>query len=283
MRPFLSFFFILVMQISLLNPLYSQAPIIDDSDNFMLADEGYPSNKQSIAKSPFAEQSDDYEEESLAPLAQNDNTSINEAANSAEQLQALQQEVQELRGQVEIQAHDLKRIQQQQLAFYKDIDNRLQSQTKDGKQNSNAISNIDTKNMTNASFSKGNPADEQISYLAAYELVKNKRFDEAMPALQKFIHAYPQGGYSANAHYWLGELYLYKKENTQAIASFTTVITQFPNSSKAAASQLKIAYAYISLGKTNEARTQLQHVLQNYPDTPPARLAQKKLESLNHS
>ena len=34
--------------------------------------------------------------------------------------------------------------------------------------------------------SRVNPADEQISYLAAYELVKNKRYDDALNAMQYF-------------------------------------------------------------------------------------------------
>ncbi len=40
-------------------------------------------------------------------------------------IQGLQQDIQELRGQLEIQTHDLKSLQQQQLAFYKDLDTRM--------------------------------------------------------------------------------------------------------------------------------------------------------------
>lgn len=285
MKSVLSIVSILALYLGALNPLNAQAPIIEDSDNYMGADEDYPSKNQSIAKSQFYNEGNEDELENLNPLVQDDKSSINEAANTEEKLQTLQQEIQELRGQLEIQAHDLKRLQQQQLAFYKDIDNRLQPNSTDKHpENTNINSDLNPQNNTNAdseaSYPKGNPADEQISYLAAYELVKNKHFDEAERAFQKFIHQYPQGGYSANAHYWLGELHLVKKNNEAALVDFKTVINQFPSSSKAAASQLKIAYVYINLGKPLEARTQLQKVLQNYPDTPAARMAGNKLESL---
>ncbi|MBY0378010.1 MAG: tol-pal system protein YbgF, partial [Gammaproteobacteria bacterium] len=130
---------------------------------------------------------------------------------------------------------------------------------------------------------RGNPADEQISYLAAYELVKNKHFDDALTAMQTFITQHPHGGYTANAQYWLGELYLVKHDYPKAIEHFELVLKQFPSSSKAAASTLKIGYALAAAGKDNEARARLQQVLKTYPDTPTAQLATIKLESLGVS
>ena len=52
---------------------------------------------------------------------------LNDNAKLIDKIQSLQQEVQELRGQLEVQAHDLKLLQQQQVAFYKDLDARLGS------------------------------------------------------------------------------------------------------------------------------------------------------------
>jgi tol-pal system protein YbgF len=125
-----------------------------------------------------------------------------------------------------------------------------------------------------------NPADEQISYLAAYELVKNKKYDDALSAMQNFVAKYPQGGYTANAHYWLGELYMVKKDYSEAIKHFDIVLEQFPSSSKCSASMLKIGYALAASGKTTDARTKLLEVLKKYPDTSTAELASTKLQSL---
>lgn len=129
--------------------------------------------------------------------------------------------------------------------------------------------------------SRTNPADEQISYLAAYELVKNKRFDDAIRAMQNFTQKYPKGGYTANAEYWLGELYLVKKEYPKAIEHFDIVLRQFPSSSKSAASMLKAGYAYAAKGDKEEAKKRFQQVVRTYPNTDTAKLANSKLEKIN--
>ena len=229
-----------------------------------------------------------------------------------DKLKGLQQELQELRGQLEIQVHNLKTLQEQQLTFYKDIDARLKSAAPAASAATKIIDSMKpapklpiadvTANKTDTSVVKPyhdrqskakyefkgsltaankNPADEQISYLAAYDLVKNKQFDDALSAMQNFVARYPQGGYTANAHYWLGELYMVKKNFPNAIAHFETVLTRFPSSSKTAACLLKIGYALAASGQEIEARQRLQEVVKNYPDTPTAELAAAKLKSIS--
>lgn len=126
-----------------------------------------------------------------------------------------------------------------------------------------------------------NPAEEQISYLAAYELIKNKRYDEALADMNTFVAQYPQSGYISNAHYWLGELYLVRKNYNEALIHFKIVLDQFPSSSKIAACMLKMGYAYAALGKTQEAVYHLQKVVNNFPNTNTAQLAKAKLETLS--
>ncbi|MFA5959555.1 MAG: tol-pal system protein YbgF [Tatlockia sp.] len=275
------------------------APVVDDSENFAIFDEQQAATVQPVAKE---RSKTGYREEEI-PLARDTIEARNmDSGELLNKLQGLQQDIQELRGQLEVQAHDLKRLQEQQLAFYKDMDARLGHSGKNSAaltpqpapQNINvpvptqpapampASLEAPSNNPQLTSF-RGNPADEQISYLAAYELVKNKRFDEALAAMQTFIQQYPQGGYTANAQYWLGELYMVKNNYPKAISHFETVLKQFPSSSKAAASTLKIGYALAASGKEGDARMRLQQVLKNYPDTPTAQLATIKLESLGVS
>ncbi|WP_133127508.1 tol-pal system protein YbgF [Legionella nagasakiensis] len=272
---------------------FSEVPIVDDSENFTLLEEEQEVMEQPLAK-PQADFSEPEEEPALAyePEA----ASNHDNAILLDKLQNLQQEVQELRGQLEVQAHDLKLLQEQQLAFYKDLDARLHNgaaQTAKNdviidkpalKQKPEAITSTPTLSKPRASMTNKtihtNPADEQISYLAAYELVKNKKYDEAMTAMQTYAQQYPQSGYTANAQYWLGELYMLKKNYPQAIEHFEAVLQQFPSSSKSAASLLKIGYALAASGKNNEARQRLQQVVKNYPDTSTAQLATAKLQSL---
>ncbi|KTD17482.1 tol-pal system protein YbgF [Legionella jordanis] len=290
--------------------VFAEAPVVDDSENFAILDEQQAAAEQPVAKA----QLDDINNEEEIALAQDNRDSTTPNAALLDKIQGMQQEIQELRGQLEVQAHDLKALQQQQLSFYKDLDARLRgSGSKSGQ---SAQLSPEPKAATELSLgateskspplsgetkgklappaqqiivapsnpvTRGNPADEQISYLAAYDLVKNKRFDEALTAMQHFISQYPKGGYTANAQYWLGELYMVKNNYPKAIDHFEIVLKQFPSSSKAAASTLKIGYALAASGKVEEARLRLQEVLRNYPDTPTAQLATTKLESLGVS
>lgn len=318
-KHFIAAFFTLMMPLT----SWSEAPVVDDSDNFAIVDE------QQAYEAPVVTPKYDEPQIENAQLdrAQNNNfqnnanhddgpalvkedssndsrSQFNDNAKLIDKVQSLQQEIQELRGQLEVQAHDLKLLQQQQVAFYKDLDSRLGSgatksaQSKpatninigakaDAPQSSTPATptKVATKSPTTSkpviAVSRVNPADEQISYLAAYELVKSKRYDDAVSAMQTFVQKYPKGGYTANAEYWLGELYLVKKDYPQSIEHFEVVLKQFPSSSKSAACMLKAGYAFAASGNTQEAKKRFQQVVKTYPDTPTAQLASSKLETIN--
>ena len=296
---------VLALCLSCLIPLYahSQAPVVDDSENFAILDEQQAANELPVAKAQL-----DYgDTDDNIALAQDNDMDTQSNTELLSKLKGMQQEIQELRGQLEVQTHELKVLQQQQLAFYKDIDSRIQTAAaKPQREAANtglaiappstinapipqtpvmqqAHANVVTAPVVVSSSRINNPADEQISYLAAYDLVKNKHFDEALIAMQTFVTKYPKGGYTANAQYWLGELYMVQKNYSQAIEHFEIVLTNFASSSKAAACSLKIGYALASSGKKEEAKQRLRQVLKNYPDTPTAQLAATKLTTINAS
>ncbi|RUR19239.1 tol-pal system protein YbgF [Legionella sp. km535] len=302
---------------------WSEAPVVDDSDNFAIIDGQQMADESSVVNPKYDDPQienaeldgprnqrysmDDSSSDDGPALVKDDQSSdtnnINNNAKLIEKILSLQQEVQELRGQLEVQAHDLKLLQQQQIAFYKDLDARLGNAAGKSVQNkpvtdlsagsstaavqTNASNSAQNKPVTIpvttkpvVAVSRANPADEQISYLAAYELVKNKRYDDAIGAMQTFAQKYPNGGYTANAEYWLGELYLVKREYPKAIEHFETVLQRFPSSSKSAASLLKSGYAFAAKGDTQEAKRRFQQVVKTYPGTPTAQLAQSKLDAL---
>ena len=280
-------------------PVFAEAPVVDDSQNFALLDEQQSAYRQPVTKSNAHDTYHDDETPLASDDAETSNTYHGNGSTLLNKIQGLQQDIQELRGQLEVQAHDLKLLQQQQLAFYKDLDARLRQEPSHAlKQEPSTELALGQKALINPPTAPvapvtpvtiiapgvphTNPADEQISYLAAYELIKNKKFDDALIAMQQFVIQHPQGGYTANAQYWLGELYLVKKNYPESIAHFEVVLQQFPSSSKAAPSLLKIGYAFAASGNKEEAIARLQQVLKNYPDTNTAQLAKAKLESLSH-
>jgi len=279
-------------------PAFSEAPVVDESENFALFDEQLVAEER--PNLPYAEAKNRHNGEERIALAFDDTErdeipqDQDEETTLFNKLQAMQQDLDSLRGQLEVQTHEIQTLQQQQLDFYKDLDTRLRAFHGPTQDNTSPtpenISNISSKNASSQipttpaenNTPRGNPADEQISYLAAYELIKSKEFDKAIIAMNHFIHQYPRGGYTANAHYWLGELYLVKKAFPEAIQHFQTVLKVFPSSSKTSDCSLKIGYALAASGQKSSARQQLKEVIRDYPDTHAAELAAIKLETINN-
>jgi len=285
---------------------FSEAPVVDDSENFALLEEQQVAPSAPVAREE-ANSTFDSDEPALARETASSNTS-GDNAELLNRVQGLQQDIQELRGQLEVQTHDIAQLKEQQLAFYKDLDDRMRNVptkasaalnepkpiSNSGEQPSVAKNIPPTASVTTPdsaaikplaitptiSSARTNPAEEQISYLAAYEQVKNKHFDDAIEAMQAFVTKYPEGGYTANAHYWLGELFMVKKNYQEAMLHFDVVLKKFPSSSKCGASLLKMAYALADTGKLSEAKERLHEVIKNYPDTPTAELATAKLGTL---
>lgn len=304
--------------LSLMLPMAAHAEVlvVEGQDSLAMVDEHQAMVDAPLAKAQIDEGMQEQADAASAPAhavtdeqpfavdnEQPDKTlnTANVNANLLDKVQSLQQEIQELRGQLEVQNHDLNLLKEQQLAFYKDVDGRLSQTATRAVRKENAteidaaaalkqdlkdapvraLSPEDNKVQALNKASRVNPADEQISYLAAYDLVKSKRYDDAIKAMQNFIVLYPQGGYTANAQYWLGELYMTKNQYDQAIEHFEMVTEKFPTSSKAADSLLKVGFALAASGKNDEARLKLQQVVKNYPDTQTATKAKSKLETLN--
>ncbi|MCH9756272.1 MAG: tol-pal system protein YbgF [Gammaproteobacteria bacterium] len=271
-------------------PAFAEAPVVDESENYALFDEQLaaaerPDTFMHIDDSDLSEA---YEENDNVALAHEENPTDSslETTTLLNKVQGLQQELSELRGQLEVQTHALQTLKQQQLDFYKDLDTRLRDNGQtttlpDSTQNQAQNTEQPLNALPINTAPRGKPADEQISYLAAYELVKNKEFDKALMAMKSFIQHYPRGGYTANAHYWLGELYMTKKAFPDAIQQFETVLSTFPNSSKSSASSLKLGYALAEMGQKSPARERLKAVIRDYPDTHAAKLAASKLKTLS--
>lgn len=299
--------FMIAMGISLLIPCYAlaAAPVVDESENFAILDRNEAADEQPLARENHTQNERrhravndaiDMEYNDEQPIAQDTSAHNKRNQNNASllnRIQSLEQEVQELRGQLEIQSHELSLLKEQQLTFYKDLDARIRGTAPLPKANAEKNPPIQTAPsiplneaqkvvpITNITPTAGNnPAEEQIRYLAAYDLVKSKRYPEAIKAMQSFADQYPKGGYTANAHYWLGELYMTQKNYPQSIQHFDTVLQQFPSSNKSAPSLLKSAYALAASGKKQEAIARLQQVIKNYPDTKTAQLAEQKLKTL---
>ncbi|NVK74312.1 MAG: tol-pal system protein YbgF [Oceanospirillaceae bacterium] len=219
------------------------------------------------------------------------------AADLLFQLETLQQEVQSLRGQLEEQGHQLKLMKENQRDRYIDLDKRISllmsttvqqsqsspvtaqvAQSSTGSDNSAVNKDPDVKNSFSVSplapVELKQPSElSQQAYDNAYNLIRQRKFDEAEVAFTKFVKDYPSNTLTGNGYYWLGEVKLVQGKSQQAIDSFLTVINDFPGHSKEQDALYKLGIVSDQVGDSAKAKSYLQDVIRRFPNSKAAKLA----------
>jgi tol-pal system protein YbgF len=193
--------------------------------------------------------------------------SNNSLVQLAQQLEAQQQELRQLRGRLEELQNENAKLRQEQRDLYADLDRRM-------KETSAAAAAAATAPPA------ANPGDEQRLYERALEQLRARDYAAAVEGLRSLAAAYPQGALADNTQYWLGEAYYVTQEYAHAAAAFQKVLTDWPASRKAPDALLKLAYTQLEQGNSSAGRNNLQQVVAKYPGTEPARLAAERLAKL---
>lgn len=217
--------------------------------------------------------------------------SANAAADLLFQLETLQQEVQSLRGQVEEQGHELRLMKESQRDRYIDLDKRISilmsapaiepnnsvapiaqiEQIPDEIENT-PINTLVTSPLAPVSLQP--PTEEsQQAYNNAYNLIRERQFDQAETAFANFVNSYPNNSLTGNGYYWLGEVKLVQGKSREALDAFSTVIQRFPGHSKEQDALYKLGTVSDQIGDTANAKLYLQDVIRRFPDTKAAQLA----------
>lgn len=200
--------------------------------------------------------------------------------NLPQQITDMQQQLQQLSGQLQVQEHDLKLLNDQQRSFYQDLQQQI-TQLKNLSGNGASVKALpkDTKALANISNNNIKLKDSN-TYKAAFELLSKRQYAKAKQAFQNYLNDYPNGDFLVNAHYWLGEIFLLEKDNSNASKQFTAVIQNFPKSSKVPDARLKLAIIHANTGKVAQARKELRQIQKQYPDSTAAQLASIQLQQL---
>ena len=188
------------------------------------------------------------------------------------QLQILQQEVQDLRGIVEEQTYQLNRLARDQKQQYIDLDRRVAALRNNAPTPVVSTSTLPTDPIARAATSTAS-GSERNAYTNAFDMMKNRRFDESVDAFNQMIGDYPNGQYTPNAFYWLGELYLARTESEKARQSFAQVVNLYPDHQKVPDALYKLGVVYHRLGDDSRSLEYLNRVQADYPETSAAGLA----------
>lgn len=217
-------------------------------------------------------------------------------------LEALQQEVQELRGTVEMQAHKLIGVEQRQRDLYLDIDRRMRQLESGGATAQQQRQEQDVMPAQAPGVSPavaapsaaagaaagtgigaqdgGDPDAEQLAYQRAFDDLQAGRYEASIAAFRNFLARYPDGQYSANAQYWLGEAMYVTRQFSDAVAEFDKVVQHYPGSGKVPDALLKLGFSHYELQDWNRASEALNRVVTQYPASTARQLAENRLHRM---
>jgi len=188
------------------------------------------------------------------------------------QLDELAQEMNQIKGNIELFNHKIEQVENRQRNLYQLID----------QQNNPVVAKTANSKRTSATEAAATHGDaEKTAYQKAVDLVLvNKEYEQAVSAFEAFVSAYPKSPYVANSQYWLGQLLYKQKKREQARTAFLIVTEQFPDSSKRPDALFKIGIIDEYLGNIASAKEFYKKVLAEYANSSASVLAAKRLKGL---
>jgi tol-pal system protein YbgF len=197
--------------------------------------------------------------------------------NLLKEVEALKAELARLRGQTELQVHQLDTLGKRQNDLYADLDKRVADLAKaagpapaDGAQPAAA----------GGSPKLVDPLVESRSYEAALAQFREANYPGAIAGFNDFLTAYPESGLAANAQYWIGYSYYSLKDYKAALAQQQKLLTTYPASNKVPDAMLNIANSQLALNDKPGARKTLKDIVAKHPGTQAATLAARRLAEL---
>ena len=207
----------------------------------------------------------------------------------------LQTDIQSLRGEIEQLQNENAQLKQRNHDQYADLDTRLQK-LEGGAPAASAspptrsvpvpavaatVAAPSDTHTDGSGAAPASPADEAAAYGAAFDSLKRGDYVESARAFKRFVDNYPQATLAPNAWYWLGESYYVTQNYPIALDAFQNLLAQFPDSGKAPDALLKKGYCQVEMKQIGAGEQTLQQVIDQYPGSDAAGLAQNRLRELS--
>jgi len=185
-------------------------------------------------------------------------------------LDDLGQEINEIKGSIEVFENQLNQIENRQRTLFQMLDERQQAPRAQSPL-SVAPSEIEDLGANSA----------KAAYQAAVDLVlSDKQYKQAITAFEAFVIDHSSSAYVPNAQYWLGQLLYKEKKRSEARTAFLVVTEKYPESDKRADSLFKIGVIDEYSGSASSAKSFYRKAISEYPNSSAAGLAAKRLKGL---
>jgi tol-pal system protein YbgF len=190
----------------------------------------------------------------------------------AQRLDALQVQVRNLRGEVELLQNETQGGKTQSRNLYGDLEKRLAALETLG-----GVGGISPGGTTPLPAAG---ASEQATYDAALAALRGGSYDRAITTFREVVANYPAGDLASNAQFWIGESFYTKGDLESAVVAYRKVLSDWPLARKAPDAMVKLGFSLADLRRNGEARTMLEDVVRKYPGTSAAQLATDRLKRL---
>ncbi|WP_397474759.1 tol-pal system protein YbgF [Pusillimonas sp.] len=168
----------------------------------------------------------------------------------ADQIETLQHEIADMRGQIE------------RMRFELDINKRAGQDQAGG-----------------SSIQVDNPR-EQASYDNAMGLFRSGKYKEAAQGLNGFLQDYPNSQLASEAKFYLGSSMYATKDFKGSVAQLQKLSQDAPNDPRAPDALLIVAASKIELNDMAGAKASLEQIVRDYPQSSAADTAKSRLELL---
>lgn len=193
--------------------------------------------------------------------------------NLLQEVDALKAELAKLRGQSEVQSHQLDTLGKRQGDLYADLDQRIADLTR-------AIAPAEGAPGEPAASVAADTPLESRSYEAALGLFRETSYPAAIAGFNDFLKAYPDSALASNAQYWIGYSHYMLKDYKNALANQQKLLATYPASNKVPDALFNIAASQLALGDSGAARKTLEEIVAKHPGTQAASLAARRLSEL---
>ena len=218
-------------------------------------------------------------------LAQSDQESLEILL---DKLNKLEEEIANLSNNIDQNTYELQRIEDANQLRYMDLDKRIHQletlillSNEDDNQEQIVSSDLN-ENPLSGLIANDESEEEFLLWSNSLKLIENSRYSEAAENLRLLILSFPQGEYTNEAYFYLGDIYFQQQMYQDSIETFNSLLNNFPENNRTPESIFKLGLNFLRLEDELAAISNFNNVIQNYPESSAAILSKEELVKLNN-
>ena len=218
-------------------------------------------------------------------LAQSDQESLEILL---DKLNKLEEEIANLSNNIDQNTYELQRIEDANQLRYMDLDKRIHQletlillSNEDDNQEQIVSSDLD-ENPLSGLIANDESEEEFLLWSNSLKLIENSRYSEAAENLRLLILSFPQGEYTNEAYFYLGDIYFQQQMYQDSIETFNSLLINFPENNRTPETIFKLGLNFLRLEDEIAAISNFNNVIQNYPESSAAILSREELVKLDY-